>query len=127
MHCVPVPHHRKCILLFTISLCSSVFATVMNDNLNTDWTELLLHLDLMCNGVCLYLQFADAKTLYMRCCKYPDSFCRWFMTFRIKRWQKRNKNQQRNQNNFSKSNAATAAGAGACCFCLTQMHEIDEI
>lgn len=86
-------YDRKCISLFVTAFCSTVTSYFVSGRLLAvpgclDMVPLLL--DLSMNAVCLYLQFHFTKAMYVRCCKYPDSCCRWCIGFRIKRWTKKN-------------------------------------
>ena len=39
--------------------------------------------------VCLYLQFSWTESLYRKCCAIPDNCCRYYISRRLKRRQKR--------------------------------------
>lgn len=111
--------NRKCLLLFTVALCSTIlfFFVFWNtnsiNNIGPIWGKVFMSLDLSVNTVCLYLQFTFAKTLYSRCCEYPDSCCRWCIGLRIKRWTKRNRRKSRQMSIRSCSPSAAPTSSSA--------------
>ena len=107
---------RKCVLLTTVAFCSTVISFwiyALGINIDWTWRVFALQMDFSVNTVCLFMQFSCAKTLYVQCCKYPDSGCRWCISFRMKRWTKRNQDKAHHLSIGSRSPSATSASAAS--------------
>jgi len=75
----------KYILLFVVSILSTILSTVLVLFVSTEMADLFVSIDLCINLFCLYLQFAFAAGHYKKCCFRLDSRCRKTVSNRVKR------------------------------------------
>jgi len=82
---------RSFLLFFAACTSMTIFLFVAFNALFGDVDSsnfyIVIAIDQMINAFCLYLQFGFTKRVYMKCCKYPDQWCRGCVSRKIRKWQ----------------------------------------